>query len=60
LNQSNSKKNLTIDGSGLDQNLILENLEECDRKNVDLIVEVSHPIIVEKVSSILGKKGGSN
>ena len=41
-----------FDGSGLDQNLILENLEDCDKKNVDLIVEVSHTIIVEKVSTI--------
>ena len=40
-----------FDSSGLDQNLILENLEDCDKKNVDLIVEVSHPIIVEKVSA---------
>ena len=42
-----------FDGSGLDQNLILENLEDCDKKNADLIVEVSHPIIVEKVSFFL-------
>ena len=30
-----------FDGSGLDKNLILENLEDCDKKNVDLIVEES-------------------
>ena len=42
-----------FEGSGLDPNLILENLEDCDKKNADLIVEVSHPIIVEKVNKKL-------
>ena len=38
-----------FDGSGLDPKLILQNLEDCGEKIADLIVEVSHPIIVEKV-----------
>jgi len=44
-----------FEGSGLDPNLILENLEDCDKKNADLIVEVSHPIIVEKYGELFLK-----
>ena len=38
-----------FDGSGIDSKLILEDLKNCGQTNPDLIVEVSHPIIVKEV-----------
>ena len=33
----------------LDQNIVLDDLSECGSKHPDLIVEVSHPDVVNKV-----------
>lgn len=33
------------------KDFILDNLEDCARTNPDLIVEVSHPVVVKKVGS---------
>ena len=35
----------------IDNKYILENLEECASKSPDLIVEVAHPVVVEKVNN---------
>ena len=35
----------------IDKKYILENLEECASKTPDLIVEVAHPVVVEKVNN---------
>ena len=34
---------------GIDSEYIIENLEDCRSKSPDLIVEVAHPVVVEKV-----------
>ena len=34
---------------GIDTKYILEDLEDCGSKTPDLIVEVAHPLVVEKV-----------
>ena len=39
--------------SEINKEHILENLEKCASRKPDLIVEVAHPIVVEKVSEIL-------
>ena len=38
-----------FEGHGLDSDLILEDLADCHLKKPDLIVEVSHPIVVKQV-----------
>lgn len=38
-----------FEGSDLDQSLILGSLEDCASKNPNLIVEVSHPVVVKEV-----------
>ena len=38
-----------LNSSNVPKELILENLEDCFTRHPDLIVEVAHPIIVEKV-----------
>ena len=38
-----------FDQSGIDSKLILEDLKKCGEANPDLIVEVSHPIVVKEV-----------
>ena len=38
-----------LNSSNIPKELILENLEDCSTRHPDLIVEVAHPIIVEKV-----------
>ena len=43
----------TLLSSEIDKEHILENLEECASRKPDLIVEVAHPVVVEKVSYIL-------
>ena len=40
-----------FDHSGIDTNLILDDLRNCGKTNPDLIVEVSHPIVVKEVKS---------
>ena len=42
-----------LNSSNIDKDYILENLEDCATRTPDLIVEVAHPIIVEKVIKIL-------
>ena len=42
-----------FEASGLSNEAILDDLENCASKNPDLIVEVSHPIIAKKVNKIL-------
>ena len=39
-----------LNSSNIPKELILENLEDCATRHPDLIVEVAHPIIVEKVN----------
>ena len=36
--------------SEIEKKYVLENLEECATRNPDLIVEVAHPVVVEKVN----------
>ena len=36
---------------GIGNEYILENLEECASKTPDLIVEVAHPVVIEKVNT---------
>ena len=38
-----------IHAKGVDDRYILDQLEECNSRSADLIVEVAHPVIVEKV-----------
>ena len=35
---------------GLDRDVVLDDLSDCAAKNPDLIVEVSHPVVVDQVS----------
>ena len=41
-----------FEGSGLQKDVILNNLEDCAVKKPDLIVEVSHPIVVKQVHKV--------
>jgi aspartate dehydrogenase len=34
----------------LDSNVILDDLKDCGTKNPDIIVEVSHPVVVKQVN----------
>merc|ERR1711862_272227 len=44
-----------FENSGIHSDLILENLEDCGIKNPDLIVEVSHPLVVKKYGELFLK-----